>query len=641
MARKNKADHGTYILEKFTESLEKRYDEWPEGADKPCTLMTAGVETFDALLDNESLANELSEKGFDTRDKRLSYMIDVICAHQESIGKTEDGKRKYGGPFEDAEALKAALAAECEYKPAPPPKADDPVYADDPDDGDEEEAAAEDKSRTGKKDTDRQRQAEGAESESRQRSSGGGTVPSTNASGIAANLDRLFADGLISDDEYKRGKLVNEVVLMSQVMKSSVHSITDAYNYVSSSTTGTFGAFVAARRFAKARQRYDSVSAGATNMLSTFMHELEVRAGGPVAETSVLSGIREKTSKGRNPISPANNSRGTAAAATAKAVGGKIIKAGGAAVTVGAAVGKGLFKSIHPLLWVKGTVRNIQSELKAAIKDNKDPANAPTREQNIAQYESQVSPEPPEGDGKSAKFEEFRKPIEAEVSMVSRTAEAAVGREFDGGPDAAGNLRAVPAVDDIGTDPDAADAITEPAPESEKTAGPDFDDDPNVNGDLPEAPDAADAVTKPIPEPEKAAEQDFEDGPDADGDLPEAPAADGNDAAAGTTEENIEAVPESDDTDDDEKNAADILEELYGTTNENVKKAAPEAYGGIDHDAIINDMNERQAAAGELFAPSEPDTDKPIAKKLNSIKALHRAMPGENEDGADKDMEIG
>ena len=212
-------------------------------------------------------------------------------------------------------------------------------------------------------------------------------------------LDELLERKLISPDDHKKAcatVLVNGLILETN---QSIKALSDISNYMSKSKDGTIKTWWTGRDFQRERKRHAKISAEAVrsfNEMEEMLQGLTNGNGQPgqygqhghsgSGSGGIFSGIKSRMGFGKGghggSSGPApggdgaEQDGGSRGDGRHRGAGGTIRKAAGKAVVVGAAVGHGIFKNIHPIMWVKNTYNDIRDELGSARADNKKPENA-------------------------------------------------------------------------------------------------------------------------------------------------------------------------------------------------------------------------------------------------------------------------
>lgn len=206
-------------------------------------------------------------------------------------------------------------------------------------------------------------------------------------------LDDLMRLGKITAEEYTKGRAVVALHGFIQNTNSSIRSLSDVSNYMSSTRDGTIKTWWVGRQFKRERNRHAKIAARALRGFNDLTETLQDRVDNPDMKPGksrgIFSGMRDKIGN-RGRTSTASSTEPKTGAL--RKAGGMIKKAAGVTAVVGGVVAGRVFKSFHPLMWVKGTYQEIRDALKTSIDDNKRPENAKDPATVEAQYADMVSP---------------------------------------------------------------------------------------------------------------------------------------------------------------------------------------------------------------------------------------------------------
>lgn len=403
------------------------------------TLANLGSVTVDNLLDNSVIRDAIAAKGHTTSEAQREYILADIIKNQDKIisdtvternAKNEEvldkhGKPvvkkvyKYGDPISEDE-LRKAFSEETKIT-IPSGAMDDKVLngsyrkrienerarvrkigqeaqqADEANGGPQKldyKSDINEGSSTGGQTQDAQQEdaARKARAEALQ-----AELEANKAATKAMNdgLDDLMRLGKITAEEYTKGRAVVALHGFIQNTNSSIRSLSDVSNYMSSTRDGTIKTWWVGRQFKRERNRHAKIAARALRGFNDLTETLQDRVDNPDMKPGksrgIFSGMRDKIG---------NRGRTSAASSTEpktgvlRKAGGMIKKAAGVTAVVGGVVAGRVFKSFHPLMWVKGTYQEIRDALKTSIDDNKRPENAKDPATVEAQYAGMVSPTP-------------------------------------------------------------------------------------------------------------------------------------------------------------------------------------------------------------------------------------------------------
>lgn len=403
------------------------------------TLANLGSVTVDNLLDNSVIRDAIAAKGHTTSEAQREYILADIIKNQDKIISDTVTERnakneevldkngnpvvkkvyKYGDPISEDE-LRKAFSEETKIT-IPSGAMDDKVLngsyrkrienerarvrkigqeaqqADEANGGPQKldyKSEINDGSSTGgqtqdaqQEDTARKARAEALQAE----------LEANKAATKAMNdgLDDLMRLGKITAEEYTKGRAVVALHGFIQNTNSSIRSLSDVSNYMSSTRDGTIKTWWVGRQFKRERNRHAKIAArtlrGFNDLTETLQDRVDNPDMKPGKSRGIFSGMRDKIGN-RGRTSTASSSEPKTGAL--RKAGGMIKKAAGVTAVVGGVVAGRVFKSFHPLMWVKGTYQEIRDALKTSIDDNKRPENAKDPATVEAQYAGMVSPTP-------------------------------------------------------------------------------------------------------------------------------------------------------------------------------------------------------------------------------------------------------
>lgn len=403
------------------------------------TLANLGSVTVDNLLDNSTIRDAIAAKGHTTSEAQREYILADIIKNQDKIISDTVTERnakneevldkngnpvvkkvyKYGDPISEDE-LRKAFSEETKIT-IPSGAMDDKVLngsyrkrienerarvrkigqdaqqADEANGGPQKldyKSEINDGSSTGGQTQDAQQEdaARKARAEALQ-----AELEANKAAMKAMNdgLDDLMRLGKITAEEYTKGRAVVALHGFIQNTNSSIRSLSDVSNYMSSTRDGTIKTWWVGRQFKRERNRHAKIAARALRGFNDLTETLQDRVDNPDMKPGksrgIFSGMRDKIGN-RGRTSAASSSEPKTGAL--RKAGGMIKKAAGVTAVVGGVVAGRVFKSFHPLMWVKGTYQEIRDALKTSIDDNKRPENAKDPATVEAQYAGMVSPTP-------------------------------------------------------------------------------------------------------------------------------------------------------------------------------------------------------------------------------------------------------
>lgn len=401
------------------------------------TLANLGSVTVDNLLDNSVIRDAIAAKGHTTSEAQREYILADIIKNQDKIISDTVTERnakneevldkngnpvvkkvyKYGDPISEDE-LRKAFSEETKIT-IPSGVMDDKVL-----NGSYRKRIENERARVRKIGQDAQQadEANGGpqkldyKSEINDGSSIGGQtqdaqqedaarkaraealqaeLEANNAATKAMNdgLDDLMRLGKITAEEYTKGRAVVALHGFIQNTNSSIRSLSDVSNYMSSTRDGTIKTWWVGRQFKRERNRHAKIAARALRGFNDLTETLQDRVDNPDMKPGksrgIFSGMRDKIGN-RGRTSAASLSEPKTGAL--RKAGGMIKKAAGVTAVVGGVVAGRVFKSFHPLMWVKGTYQEIRDALKTSIDDNKRPENAKDPATVEVQYAGMVSP---------------------------------------------------------------------------------------------------------------------------------------------------------------------------------------------------------------------------------------------------------
>lgn len=357
----------------------------------------------------------------DGKDGPKSGPKDADEPKSETAANKDTAKK----PVRDTDAEAAAAADEEAKKKKADGKQDgtgQPPHADDAgedgkpagEDGDKEEEGAQDagpdgQGRSDGKDSGKKDGEKGNGNQGQSSSNGGSNGNSGGGSADAhkeaymANMEKLkkmLEEHLISQSEYEMGcktLLVNSLI---QETNASVKAMSDISSYLSKTKDGTIRTWWIGRSFRKERDRHAKIAAEAARQFNDLEESLLTGGAGfgdrpgmghrsPVG--GIFSGIKSKIGNKDHTVSGSSEGEKEHAEKGRRGAGGTIRKAAGAAVVIGGAVGRAVFKSVHPIMWVKDVYNDIRNDIASARKDNQKPENAKDKEAVAQQFKDTVS----------------------------------------------------------------------------------------------------------------------------------------------------------------------------------------------------------------------------------------------------------
>lgn len=403
------------------------------------TLANLGSVTVDNLLDNSVIRDAIVAKGHTTSEAQREYILADIIKNQDKIisdtvternAKNEEVLDKHGNPVVkkvykygdpisedelrksfseetkitipsgamDDKVLNGSYRKRIENERARVRKiGQDAQQADEANGGPQKldyKSEINDGSSTGGQTQDAQQEdaARKARAEALQ-----AELEANKAATKAMNdgLDDLMRLGKITAEEYTKGRAVVALHGFIQNTNSSIRSLSDVSNYMSSTRDGTIKTWWVGRQFKRERNRHAKIAARALRGFNDLTETLQDRVDNPDMKPGksrgIFSGMRDKIGN-RGRTSAASSSEPKTGAL--RKAGGMIKKAAGVTAVVGGVVAGRVFKSFHPLMWVKGTYQEIRDALKTSIDDNKRPENAKDPATVEAQYAGMVSSTP-------------------------------------------------------------------------------------------------------------------------------------------------------------------------------------------------------------------------------------------------------